>query len=109
MLDDAAEFLRSAWHEAGDIDERNNRNIEGIAKADKSCGLDTAFDIQAPGQDQRLIGNNANSLSSHSCKTNQNIFGVVRLEFKEVSVIHSFKNELLHVIWHIGVIGNQAV
>ena len=109
MLDDAAEFLRSAWHEAGDINESNDRYIECIAKADKSCGLDTAFNVQTPSQNQRLIGNNTNSLSRHSCKTNQNIFSVVGLEFKEVSVIHSFKNELLHVIWHVGVVGNQAV
>jgi hypothetical protein len=41
-------------------------------------------------QHQRLVGNNANGLACHTRKTNENVFSVVGLQLKEVTVVDGF-------------------
>ena len=79
MLDDAAVFLRSARHEAGHIDEGDDRNIERITKAHKARCFDRALDIQATCQHQRLIGHNTHALAIHASKANHDVLCVIGL------------------------------
>ena len=109
MLDDAAELLGGARHKTGHIHKRDHRNIERVAKTDKAGSLGAALDVQATGQHQRLVGNNANRLPIHAGKADQDVFGVVGLQLKEVAVVHGFDDQLLHVVSLVRVVRHQGV
>ena len=59
VLDDAAVLLRRAGHEAGHVDEGDDRDVERIAEAHEARRLDRALDVEAAGQHQRLVGDDA--------------------------------------------------
>ena len=42
-------------------------------------------------------------------KADQDVLGVIGLEFKEVAIVHGFDDELLHVVGLVGILGHQGV
>ena len=109
MLDDAAVLLAGSGHEARHIDKGDDRDVEGIAKAHKARRLDRALDVQATGQHQRLVGNDADRLAFHAGKADDDVLGVLGLDLEEITVIHRLGDELLHVIRLVGVFRHQCV
>src|SRR5690606_26731877 len=95
--------------EAGHIDKGDHRNVEGIAETHKTRRLDAALDVQATGQHQRLVGDDAHALTFHARKTDDDVFRVLRLQFKEVAVVHRLGDQLLHVVRLVRVLGHQGV
>jgi hypothetical protein len=83
VLDDAAVFLRGARHEARDIDEGDDRNVEGVAEADEAGGLDRGLDVQAAGQHQRLVGDDADRMTIHAAEADDDVLGVVGCSSKK--------------------------
>ena len=109
MLDDATVLLTGARHETWDIDKRNHGDIEGIAETHKARRFDGALDVQATRQHQRLVGDDANGLSVHTGKTNQDVFRVLGLQLKEIAIVHHLGNEFVHVIRLVGVVRYEGV
>ena len=109
MFDDAAVLLRGAGHEAGHVDKGDDRNVECIAKTHKARRLDRALDVQASGQYQRLISDDAHRLPIHAGKADQDVFGVVGLQLKKVAIVHGFDDQLFHVVGFVGVVRDQRV
>jgi len=46
------------------------------------------LDVQATGQNQRLVGHDAHGLTRHAGKTDEDVLGVVGLKFEEVAIVH---------------------
>ena len=109
MLDDAAVFLRGAGHEAGHVDEGDNRYVERIAETHEARCLDRALDVQAPGQHQRLVGDDAYGLAFHARKSDHDVLGIVGLNLEEVAVVHALDDQLLHVVRLVRVVRHQRV
>jgi hypothetical protein len=49
MLNNAAEFLGSAWQESGNISEGHNWNLECITEPDEPGSFDTGINVEAAG------------------------------------------------------------
>ncbi len=80
VLDDAAVFLRRSRHEAGHVDERQNGNVERVAETNEARRLDRRLDVQAAGQHQRLIGDDADRIPFHASETDDDVLGMLRLQ-----------------------------
>ena len=109
MFDDAAVLLTGARHESRDVNKRDHRDIERIAKPNESRGFDTALNVQTSGQNQRVISDDADRLPFHPPQTDDDIGRIVGLQLKEITVINDLMNQLLDVIWLVCVIWNQSI
>mmetsp|Transcript_5902 Transcript_5902/g.14528 ORF Transcript_5902/g.14528 Transcript_5902/m.14528 type:complete len:493 (-) Transcript_5902:134-1612(-) len=109
VLDDAAVLLAGAGHEAGHIDEGDDRDVEGVAKAHEARGLDAALDVQAAGQHQGLVGDDADRLAFHAREAGDDVLRVVGLQLEEVAVVHDLQDQLLDVIGLVGILGDEGV
>ncbi len=70
VLDDAAPFLVGAGQESGNVFENHQRNVEGVAEADKTRPFQRTVDIQHPGKMLGLIGHHADGITIEAGKTN---------------------------------------
>src|SRR4029078_12175456 len=61
MSDDAAMLLIDTGQETRYVDERDQRDVEGIARPDESCGLDGRVDVERSGQHGRLLRDDADT------------------------------------------------
>ena len=109
MLDDATILLCRAGHEAGHIDKRQHRDIEGITETDKAGSLFRCINIQTTGQHHRLVGNHTHGRPFDADKTNHQVGCIVGLQLKKVTLVRHFYNQLFHVVGLIRVIGNQRI
>ena len=109
VLDDAAVFLSGAWHKTWNVNQSHYWNIEGITETYKTCRLDRGLNVQTASQNQWLICHDADRAAFHTCKTNHNIFGIVRLQLKKLTIIHNLCNQLFHVIRLIRIGWDQSI
>src|SRR5262249_2104616 len=56
VLDDAAVLLPEARQEARNVDEHDQRDVEAVAEAHETSGLDARIDVETPGEEHRLVG-----------------------------------------------------
>ncbi len=109
MLDDAAIFLRGAGHEARYIDQRQDRDVEGIAEAHEARALGRGIDVQAAGQHHRLVGDHADCRAFHADEADDDVLRILRLQFEEVAFVGQLDDQFLDVIGLGRVFRHQAV
>merc|ERR1740139_218670 len=63
MLDNATEFLGGSRKEAGNVSKGHDGDVEAIAEADETGSFDGGVDIEAAGEDLRLVGYHADHLA----------------------------------------------
>ena len=107
--DDAAVFLRGAGHEAGHIHQRDDGDVEGIAKSHKSGAFDGRVDVEATGQHERLIGDKADAAPLHSRETGHQVLRIAGLQFKKIALVNHLADDLLDVVRRTGVVGDERV
>ena len=73
VADDAAEFLRRSRQEARHVDEGDERDVEAVAEADEAGRLIGRVDVQAAGQEFRLVGNDADGLAVEAGEASNDI------------------------------------
>ena len=109
VLDDAAIFLRSAGQEAGHIDQCEDRNVEGIAKAHEARSLARGIDVEAARQHHRLIGDDADAFALDADEAGEDVARVSFLNFKEVALIGQRMDEFAHVVRFVRIVGDERV
>src|SRR6056297_1483593 len=87
-------LLMSSGQVAGNIDECNKWNIEGIAESDKTSCFIRGIDIQTTGQNHGLIGYDSYSSPIQASQTDDNIFSIIFMWLKKVTIIQNFMNNL---------------
>ena len=68
VLDQAAIFLGGAGQKARHIDERDDRNLETIAEAHEAGRLAAGITVEDAGENERLIGDDADVRPSMRAK-----------------------------------------
>jgi len=108
VLDDAAVFLRGAGQEAGHVDERDERDIERIAKRTKRAALREASMSSTPA---RRFGWFATmpTLRPPMRRTGDDVRREERLQFEEVAVIDGRHDRIEDIVRLVGRVGNQFV
>jgi hypothetical protein len=69
VLDQAAIFLCGARQEARHVDEGHDRDVEGVAEADKARGLARGIRVEHAGQHHRLVGDEAHRAAGDAAES----------------------------------------
>ena len=109
MADDASPLLNRTWEESGDILEGDERNVEGVAEADKPRRLHGCIDIERPGQAGRLVGHHAHGPAAKTGKPDQHVLREVLMHFEKVAVVDNRVDDLEHVVGLVRRDGHQGV
>ena len=107
MPDDAVVLLGRSRQEAGYIDERDQRDVEGVAEPNEARALDRGIDVERTGQDPGLVSDDANHFSIQSGKADHQVLCEVLLDLGEASLIDDCGDGGLHVVGLVRVLRNQ--
>ena len=85
VADDAAVLLLDAGHEAGDILEGDERDVEGVAEADEARALDAGVDVEHAGEERGLVGDDADRAAGHAREADDDVAREVLVHLEEVA------------------------
>ena len=105
VADDAAVFLRSAGHKAGNIHQGEQGNVEAVAEADETGGLGGGVDVQNAGQVGGLVAYQSDGASGEAGEADDHVGGVVGLDFHKVGVVHDAVDDFAYVVGAVGFRG----
>ena len=109
MVDHAIVFLTCAWKETRNINECQDRDIEGVTETYKTSSLARCVRVEAACHNLWLVGNNAHTLSIHAGKTHNDVLGPVGMNLEELTVIDNGSNSIIHVVGLIGTLRDELV
>ena len=109
VQDDAAVLLSCAGQEAGNVNEGDNRNVEGVAEADETGAFSGSVDVQHTGQIFGLVGHNTHGDTVETGETDDDIGGIVGLYFEEFAIIDNAVDDFLYIVRLVGVVGDDGV
>src|SRR6185437_2752940 len=98
-----------ARQKSGNVFKRDQRDVEAIAKAHETRTLHRRIDIESACQIRRLVGDNADGAAIHAGKSDDDVFGVVLLDFEEVAVVNDGANRVLDVVGQIRLRRNNGI
>ena len=98
MADNAFVFLVRARQEARYVDKGDDRDIEGIAEADKAGCFVRRIDIEAASQEFRLVGNDPYGLAVETGKAGDHVEGIVFKNLIDIAVIDAGTQDVEHVV-----------
>jgi hypothetical protein len=84
VADDAAVLLRDAGQEAGDVDEGEQRDVEGVAEPDEASALSEALMSRTPAMLVGLVGDDADRAPNDPAEADDDVHGVAGLDLQEV-------------------------
>jgi len=109
VTDNTTVFLTRTRQEARAVDKGDDRQIEGVTNADVAGDFVTRIDVERTGHIAGLVSNNADRVAIHTCKTNDSVLRVGRLDFHEAVTVEDGINHVTNVVRAIRTIGNDAV
>ena len=98
MTDNAAVFLGRPRQEARYIDESDDGDIEAVAEADETGRFVGRIDIQAAGEELRLVGDDADSLAVKAGKAGDDVQGIVFQYLEYVAVVDAGFDDVEHIV-----------
>ncbi len=109
MDDDAAVFLLRTGEEARHIDERHDRNVEGVAETDETGTLARGVDVKHTGQVFRLVGHDTDGRAAEAGKAHDEVLRIVLVDFEELAVVHDGADDFVHVVRGVRAVGDDLV
>ena len=109
MKDNAIVFLACSRKESRYVYQRHDRDIESIAETNETCAFARCVAVEYTGKEFRLIGYNTYRLTVETGKTDNDILGIVFLDFQEFTVVHDSADNLVHIIRFVGAVGDNIV
>ena len=83
---------------------------KAVAEADEARGLACdAVDVEAAGQHQRLVGDDADRLALEPDEAGEDVAGEVLLDLEEIALVGELQDQLAHVVGLVGAVGDQRV
>ena len=109
VLDDPAVLLADARQEARDIDERDDRDVEAIAGADETRGLDRRIDVERTGENGGLLRDDADAPPAEAREPDDDVRGPARLDLEERAVVGDALDDVVHVVRPRRIVGDDRV
>ncbi len=109
MVDDGVVFLRCSGQEAGDVNKGYEGNVEGVAETHEARSLAAGVAIEHAGVNAGLVCHDAHALSVEAGKTHYYVPCEIRVNLKELTVVNNRANHLVHIVCHVGVVGDYVV
>ena len=101
------EVVKTVTHEEVTAEELGG----AVTHTTKSGVADLAFDndVEAAGQHQGLVGDDADRVAVHAGKADDDVGRVVGLQLEELAIVHRLGDGFLDVVRLVGVVGHQRV
>ncbi len=109
VLDDPSVLLLNPGEITGNIYKCNQWNVEGIAGTHEACTLHGCFDVQATGQETRLIRHDPHRHTVEAAETHDHVHGIMLMRFQKHTVVQHLPNKILHIVRKAGIGGDQLV
>ena len=108
MLDDASVLLLDAGEESRDILKCYERNVERVTEANEARALQRRGAVQHTGKHRRLVCHDSDGVSPESRERNNDISGVTLVNLENLPVVDHPPDDIQHVVWLVGVVGNDG-
>jgi hypothetical protein len=92
--DDAVPLLVGAGQEARDVDEGEDRDVEGVAGAHEPGRLLRGVDVEAAGELHRLVGDDADRAALDPAEADEDVRREQRLDLEELAVVDDVLDDL---------------
>ena len=109
VTDDPAMFLVDTGQETRHVDERHQRDVEGIACPDEPRGLDRRIDVEGAGEDGRLLRDDPDAAPAESREPDDDVLRPAGLDLQERGVVDDATQDVMHVIRQPRVVGDDRV
>ena len=109
VQDDGVVLLTRAGQESGHVDERDDRNIEGVAETYETGTLTRGVHVEHTSIAGGLVGHDTYALAVEAGKAHDDVLGELGLHFEELAVVGDGSNDLIHVVSLVGVLGDDLV
>ena len=109
MVDHGVVFLTRSRQEARHVHEAHDGDIEAVAEAHEASSLARGVAVEYAGVNAGLVGHNANALAVEAGETDDNVARKGTLHFEELTIVHHSRDNLIHIVGHVGVVGDNLV
>ena len=109
VLDDSAGLLLSSWEEPWHVSEGDEGDLEGVAESDETRRLDAGVDVEAAGEDRRLVGNDSTDATFDLSEASDHVSGVAGHDLVEVVPVGDTFDDGKHVIWLVRIVRHHVV
>ena len=107
MADDPAVLLIGAGKKPGHVDERHQRDVEGVARPHEAPALLRRVDVEHAGQDLGLVPHDADGVAVEAGEAADDVLGPVGEVLVEVAVVDHGSDDALHVVGLVGALGHE--
>src|SRR5690606_33798599 len=107
--DDPAVFLADAGQEAGDVDEGEKRDVEGVAEAYEARPLLRGADVEGSGQRGWLVADDPDGVTVHAGEPDDDVGCPTLVDLEELTVVDDGLDDLDHVVGLIGGVGDDGI
>ena len=94
-----------SWH----VHQGHDWNVEGVAKADKACGLSRSVDVEHAGKHRGLIGNDADAVSAQPRKSHNDILRETLVDLQKCPVVNYHVDDVPNVIRLRSIVRNDRI
>ena len=108
VADDAAALLRLAGQEAGNVHERDQRDVERVAETDEARAFVGRVDVEHARLHRRLIGDDPADDALQTREADDRVFREIRHHFEERVFVEEPRDDLLHVDRELRIFGNEV-
>ena len=109
VADDPAPLLARSRQEAGDVAEREQRDVEGVAEADEAGALLGRVDVEHAGELRGLVADYADRPPVQPREPDDDVAREVLVDLEELAVVDHVGDDVAHVVRLVGVVRNDVV
>ena len=93
----------------GHVDERDERDVERVARADEARRLRRRVDVEHARERARLVADDADAPAAEPREAADDVLGEARLQLEEVPVVDDEPDHALDVVRLRRLVGNERV
>ena len=109
MADDPAPLLRRPGQKAGNVHERHERDVEGIAEADEARRLHGGVDVEGSGQRAGVVRDDSDRVTAEPRERADDALGPELVHLGELAVVNDAFDHGAHVVRLRRLVRDQCV
>src|SRR5690606_29019945 len=106
--DDPAVLLVHAREKPGHVDEREERDVEGVTEPDETRRLLGSGDVEGAGEHGGLVGDDSDAVAVETAQPDHDVLGPVLVDLEELAFVEDRLDDVLHVVGLGGRVGDAC-
>src|SRR5690554_6179513 len=107
--DDPAVLLVHAREKPGHVDEREERDVEGVTEPDETRRLLGSGDVEGAGEHGGLVGDDSDAVAVETAQPDHDVLGPVLVDLEEFAFVEDRLDDVLHVVGLGGRVGDDCI